>query len=164
MYRSVYAPESVNIKPTTHTRWLFDRVVESPHKTSFYARETDGYGDDRNWQEAAQYWYAYIVAPLPSLHLSNYVIRYNGKPTAPPKKFLPEMEDACRIVEKIVNGEISKRTRFSLEWPADEMNPWQVNVAASNCYTGSKEGVGFHSDQLTYLGPYPTIASLSLGG
>jgi len=25
------------------------------------------------------------------------------------------------------------------------------------------ESVGFHSDQLTYLGPYPTIASLSLG-
>ena len=74
------------------------------------------------------------------------------------------MEEACRVVEKIVNEEISKRTRFSLEWPADEMNPWKANVAASNCYTGSKEGVGFHSDQLTYLGPYPTIASLSLGG
>ena len=101
---------------------------------------------------------------FPLFIFSNYVIRYNGKPTTPPKTFLPEMEDACRIVEKIVNGEISKRTRFSLEWPADEMNPWQANVAASNCYTGSKEGVGFHSDQLTYLGPYPTIASLSLGG
>jgi len=91
------------------------------------------------------------------------MIRYNGKPTAPPNRFLPEMEEACRIVETIVNKEISKRTRFSLEWPADQMNPWRANVAASNCYTGSKEGVGFHSDQLTYLGPYPTIASLSLG-
>ena len=29
---------------------------------------------------------------------------------------------------------------------------------------GGKEGVGFHSDQMTYLGPFPTIASLSLGG
>ncbi|KAF8584849.1 hypothetical protein K439DRAFT_1653133 [Ramaria rubella] len=38
-----------------------------------------------------------------------------------------------------------------------------ANVAAINCYTGGKEGVGFHSDQLTYLGPFPTIASLSLG-
>lgn len=36
-------------------------------------------------------------------------------------------------------------------------------MAASNCYEGTKEGVGFHSDALTYLGPYPTIASLSLG-
>ena len=58
MYRPAYAPESTSIKPTTHTRWLFDRMVESPHKTAFYARETDGYGDDKNWQEAAQYWYA----------------------------------------------------------------------------------------------------------
>lgn len=99
-----------------------------------------------------------------SLYIFQYWIRYNGKPTAPPKTFLPEMEEACRIVEKTVNEEISKRARFSLEWPADEMNPWRANVAASNCYTGSKEGVGFHSDQLTYLGPYPTIASLSLGG
>jgi alkylated DNA repair dioxygenase AlkB len=139
-------------------------VVESPHKTSFYARETDGYGDDKDWQEAAQYWYAYIAVSLLSFHVLHYVIRYNGRPTAPPKMFLPEMEEACHIVEKIVNEEISKRTRFSLEWPADEMNPWRANVAASNCYTGSKESVGFHSDQLTYLGPYPTIASLSLGG
>lgn len=36
--------------------WLFDRVVESPHLTSFFARKTDGLDDDESWQEAAQYW------------------------------------------------------------------------------------------------------------
>jgi hypothetical protein len=36
--------------------WLFDRVVESPHLTSFYARKTDGVDEDVNWQEAARYW------------------------------------------------------------------------------------------------------------
>lgn len=36
--------------------WLFDRVVESPHRTSFYARKTDGVESDSSWQEAAQYW------------------------------------------------------------------------------------------------------------
>lgn len=36
--------------------WIFDRVVESPHLTSFFARETDGINDDQTWQEAAQYW------------------------------------------------------------------------------------------------------------
>jgi hypothetical protein len=36
--------------------WLFDRVVESPHRTSFYARKTDGVESDKSWQEAAQYW------------------------------------------------------------------------------------------------------------
>lgn len=36
--------------------WLFDRVVESPHRTSFYARRRNGIDGDENWQEAAQYW------------------------------------------------------------------------------------------------------------
>lgn len=72
MHRSVYETESIETKLTTQIRWLFDRMVESPHKTSFYARETDGYGDDRNWQEAAQYWYTYIIALLLSLHILLY--------------------------------------------------------------------------------------------
>jgi alkylated DNA repair dioxygenase AlkB len=70
------------------------------------------------------------------------------------------MEAACQVVEKCVNAELAKRTRFPLEYIENE---WRANVAAVNCYAGSKEGVGSHSDQLTYLGPYPTIASLSLG-
>lgn len=37
--------------------WLFDRVVESPHRTSFYARKTDGVENNESWQEAAQYWW-----------------------------------------------------------------------------------------------------------
>ena len=80
--------------------------------------------------------------------------------------FPEPMERACRIVEGIVNEELAKRKRFKLEWgsPGDVSQPeWRANVAASNCYAGSKESVGWHSDQLTYLGPYPTIASLSLG-
>lgn len=75
------------------------------------------------------------------------------------------MEEACQFVERVVNEEIVKRQRFPLEWAGtsgDEFQ-WRANVAAANCYTGGTESVGFHSDQLTYLGPYPTIASLSLG-
>ncbi|KAF8201617.1 hypothetical protein BJ912DRAFT_843410 [Pholiota molesta] len=126
--------------------WLFDRVVESPHLTSFFARKTDGLSDDESWQEAAQYW-------------------YNGRKTDPPAVFPPEMEEACKIVEEIVNQEIKRRAqRYKLEWGRSENDSlWRANVAASNCYQGGKESVGFHSDQLTYLGPYPTIASLSLG-
>jgi hypothetical protein len=37
--------------------WLFDRLVESPHLTSFFARQTNGIDDDSSWQEAARYWY-----------------------------------------------------------------------------------------------------------
>ncbi|KAF8163160.1 hypothetical protein B0H34DRAFT_650159 [Crassisporium funariophilum] len=127
--------------------WLFDRVVESPHLTSFYARKTDGLDGDESWQEAAQYW-------------------YNGRMTDTPSPFPPEMEQACEIIERVVNQEMRKRQRYKLEWAGDnaDRDPvWRANVAASNCYQGGKESVGFHSDQVTYLGPYPTIASLSLG-
>jgi alkylated DNA repair dioxygenase AlkB len=94
--------------------------------------------------------------------------RYNGRKTDPPKQFLPEMEAACTHIEKVVNEELAKRIRYPLEYASicgggDGSYTWRANVAASNCYEGAKESVGFHSDQLTYLGPYPTIASLSLG-
>lgn len=92
--------------------------------------------------------------------------RYNGRKTDPPLPFPEEMEAACNYVEKIVNEEMRKRPRFPLEWggsSSSKGDTWRANVAASNCYEGAKESVGFHSDQLTNLGPYPTIASLSLG-
>ncbi|KAL9715012.1 hypothetical protein Ac2012v2_001672 [Leucoagaricus gongylophorus] len=81
--------------------WLFDRIVESPHRTSFYTRleEGDGLADERDcteWQEAARFW-------------------YNGRMTDPPKRFPPEMEVACKIIEQVVNEELKKRNRYSLE-------------------------------------------------
>jgi hypothetical protein len=87
------------------------------------------------------------------------------------------MEEACEYVERVVNAEMRKRERYPLEWGGepDTRNPasfpssddgniiWRANVAASNRYDGASESVGFHTDQLTNLGPYPTIASVSLG-
>ncbi|KAI0363466.1 hypothetical protein BV20DRAFT_958179 [Pilatotrama ljubarskyi] len=130
--------------------WLADRVVESPHRTAFYIRGSQASEPGNDMKEAAQYW-------------------YNGRETDAPPTFPEPMEEACQIIEKVVNEELRKRKRFPLEWggyPAKEGEEpllWRANVAASNCYAGAKESVGFHSDQLTYLGPYPTIASLSLG-
>lgn len=100
-----------------------------------------------------------------SICRSNIVSRYNGRPTQPPSVFPKEMEEACKIIEEIVCAEIKKRKPYPLEWGGrhDGDPLWRANVAASNCYRGTKESVGFHSDQVTYLGPYPTIASLSLG-
>lgn len=123
--------------------WLFDRVVESPHRTSFFVRKQS---EGHSWHEAAQYW-------------------YNGRPTDPPDAFPDLMEEACHYIENIVNEDMLKRGRLPFEWaghqPGEKL--WHANVAAANCYEGAKESVGPHSDQLTYLGPYPTIASLSLG-
>ena len=36
--------------------WIADKVVESPHLTSFYVRKTDGLDKNEAWQETAQYW------------------------------------------------------------------------------------------------------------
>ncbi|ESK92846.1 grf zinc finger family protein [Moniliophthora roreri MCA 2997] len=128
--------------------WLFERIVESPHRTSFFARRTDGIDKDASWQQAAQFW-------------------YNGRPTDPPEVFPPPMEEACEIIERLVSDELRKRPRLPLEWPGvpDDQDGllWRANVAASNCYEGRNESVGWHSDQMTYLGPMCTIASLSLG-
>ncbi|KAK1218245.1 hypothetical protein PQX77_014618 [Marasmius sp. AFHP31] len=126
--------------------WLFDRLVESPHRTSFFARKTDGINTDTDWQQAAQFW-------------------YNGRPTDPPEVFPSPMEEACEIIEKIVSDELRKRPRSPLEWAGNDPSDllWRANVAASNCYEGRNESVGWHSDQMTYLGPMCTIASLSLG-
>jgi len=92
-------------------------VVESPHLTSFFARKTDGLDDNESWQEAAQYW-------------------YNGRMTEPPVTFPPEMEEACKIIENVVDKAMRKRKIcFSREWVGKEGEPlWRVNVAVANCY------------------------------
>ncbi|KAI0245093.1 hypothetical protein BJV78DRAFT_1269053 [Lactifluus subvellereus] len=130
--------------------WLFDRLVESPHRTTMYTRHPVEGGNETTWRGITRAW-------------------YNGRQTDTPKKFPSIMEDACNIIEKTVNAEMRKRKRFPLEWggePDDSDGQgftWRANFAAANCYEGAKEAVGFHSDRLTSLGPYPTIASLSLG-
>lgn len=122
--------------------FLVNRVVQSPHSTCFYVRNAE-YG---TWDDAARFW-------------------YNGRVTDSPATFPAPMEEACQIIERVVNQEISKRPRLLLEWGGQDPDDlaWRANVAAANCYKGSKESVGFHADQITYLGPYCTIASLSLG-
>lgn len=90
--------------------------------------------------------------------------RYNGRITDPPEIFSPEMEQACQIVERIVSSELRKRSssRYALEWAGGDTGSandllWRANVAASNRYEGRNDSVGWHSDHLTYLGPYCTI-------
>jgi 2OG-Fe(II) oxygenase superfamily/GRF zinc finger len=70
-------------------------------------------------------------------------------------------------VEEAVNIEIAKRIKT--HYPDGKKikhqspNPWKPNAAFVNCYNGGAESVGYHSDQLTYLGPRAIIGSISLG-
>ncbi|KAG9081553.1 hypothetical protein FRC06_005508 [Ceratobasidium sp. 370] len=133
-YRLYHAMTKASEEWSRNKWWMVDKLVESPHTTSFYARR--GTEEDYDWTEAAQYW-------------------YNGRPTAPPQPFLPEMEEACEYVEKVVNEAIKRRPQYPLEWAGTSENDrgeiprWRPNVAAANCYRGAKEGVGYHSDQMT---------------
>jgi hypothetical protein len=139
--------------------WLFERVVESPHKTFFFTRRVD----QKDASEAAQYWCLSLFLDAPDVQLmkkASVLRRYNGRATDPPPEFTPTMEEACGLIERTVNDELARRPRFPLEYPT---TCWQANVAAANRYEGAKESVGPHSDQMTYIGPYATIASLSLG-
>jgi hypothetical protein len=77
------------------------------------------------------------------------------------------MRKVAKTVKTAVNREILERIRShypggkKLQYQsADE---WIPNAAFVNCYKGGNESVGYHSDQLTYLGPRAVIGSLSLG-
>ncbi|WVQ78779.1 hypothetical protein IAT38_000870 [Cryptococcus sp. DSM 104549] len=113
--------------------YIAGRAMKSPHTTSLYMREGGGYG-------GAEYY-------------------YSGSVQDPAKAYPPLLRRAAELVEAIVNTELEKRQRYPLEWAGE----WRANVCGANRYDGAKSSVGWHADQLTYLGPYTTIASLSLG-
>lgn len=77
------------------------------------------------------------------------------------------MREVSAKVQGSVNEEIQKHIRDcyprgeKLRYQSPKM--WKPNAAFVNCYDGPAESVGFHSDELTYLGPHPVIGSLSLG-
>ncbi|KAF2269159.1 GRF zinc finger domain-containing protein [Lojkania enalia] len=122
---------------------LFERTVKSPHTFCFYVN---------SWDEQEQQKTEYI---------------YDGKKVTDVRCTLPEMRKASVQVEEAVNSEIQRRIRDfypggkKLKYQSAE--PWKPNTAFVNCYDGPQESVGYHSDQLTYLGPRAVIGSISLG-
>lgn len=70
-------------------------------------------------------------------------------------------------VQEAVNAEVASRIKShyldgkKLKYQSPD--PWTPNAAFVNCYAGGHESVGYHSDQLTYLGPRAIIGSISLG-
>ncbi|KAL9098969.1 MAG: hypothetical protein Q9163_005462 [Psora crenata] len=122
---------------------LFDNVVQSPHSACFYVE---------NLEEVSRQKTEYL---------------YNGSYLTDVRQITPQM---CRVSSKVetdVNDEIAKRIKYS--YPGGQklkyQSPgrWVPNAAFVNCYQGGSESVGYHSDQLTYLGPRAVIGSISLG-
>lgn len=87
------------------------------------------------------------------------------------RKFTEMMKTIVPLVEERVNAEIERYWGVKLgseggsgkRIPLLSTRRWTTNAAFVNCYDGPQQSVGYHTDQLTYLGPMTTIASLSLG-
>ena len=122
---------------------LFDNVVKSPHTACFYVN---------NLAERERQRTEYL---------------YNGSNLEDVRAILPEMRKVSGLVEEAVNQQIQTRIRehypegrkLKYQCPAR----WKPNAAFVNCYDTGKQSVGYHSDQLSYLGPRAIIGSLSLG-
>lgn len=77
------------------------------------------------------------------------------------------MSRISTIVQAAINDSII--SRIASHYPNGKKlrhqspHPWTPNAAFVNCYDGPNESVGYHSDQLTYLGPRAVIGSISLG-
>ncbi|KAI8162757.1 DNA oxidative demethylase ALKBH2 [Colletotrichum sp. SAR 10_70] len=122
---------------------LFDNVVASPHTTSFYVESYDEIQRQK----------------------TDYL--YNGAKLTDIRRITPQLVKVKPKVAEAVNAEIQKR--IATRYPGGKKlrfqspKPWAPNSAFVNCYDGPQENVGYHSDQLTYLGPRAVIGSLSLG-
>ncbi|KAK9422708.1 hypothetical protein SUNI508_00571 [Seiridium unicorne] len=130
---------------------LFDNVVQSPHTSTFYV-ETER---ELNIQKHE---YFYNGARLTLM----LVVAMQDV-----RRITPQLLRVKPLVQEGVNQEIEKRikTMYSNGRKLRYQSPdtWKPNAAFVNCYNGPQENVGYHSDQLTYLGPRAVIGSLSLG-
>lgn len=83
------------------------------------------------------------------------------------RRITPQLIAVKPLVREAVNNEIANRikTRYpdGQKLRFQSPDPWSPNSAFVNCYNGPQESVGWHSDQLTYLGPRAVIGSVSLG-
>ncbi|MCJ1249318.1 hypothetical protein MMC30_006541 [Trapelia coarctata] len=122
---------------------LFDHVVQSPHSACFYVESLEEQRRQR----------------------TEYL--YNGSYLTDVRQITPHMRKVSEKVKTAVNLEIEERIKShypdgkKLRYQSPK--EWTPNAAFVNCYKGGGESVGYHSDQLTYLGPRAVIGSLSLG-
>lgn len=122
---------------------IFNQTVVSPHSACTYVSTPE-----EQRQQASDF-------------------TYGGTYRAQIRQATPELRSVSRKVQRVVNEEIQKRTREvypdGKKLKYQSSREWRPNAAFVNCYDGPAESVGYHSDDLTYLGPHPIIGSLSLG-
>ncbi|TPX61494.1 hypothetical protein PhCBS80983_g01095 [Powellomyces hirtus] len=127
---------------------LFDREVVSPHSTSFYAEDAVSQS-----------------TPSAPFGVPDTDYYYGGRRTSDVRPLFPEMVEARTIIEECVNIRLLARDAAAENGRhfAELRGRWRPNIVVANRYRGHNEGVGAHTDKLTYIGPRPTIGSLTLG-
>ncbi|RPB27927.1 hypothetical protein L211DRAFT_891319 [Terfezia boudieri ATCC MYA-4762] len=131
---------------------LWGKEVWSRHTSALYVRGEGVEGEGGGYvEEGEDVWYT-----------------YSGMKEQKKRVFTERMERVTELVEEKVREVISERISppIPLEMGRkkyESPHPWKTNAAIVNCYDGGAESVGWHADQVTYLGPMTTIASVSLG-
>jgi hypothetical protein len=118
-----------------------DKRVLSPHTSAFYSVERN------DWEEPGKY-------------------QFGGKSIRSPLEMPKSLKEALDMVSCFVSNnpppirKLGDYVPHALELPP---NKWVANCCVANCYKDETESVGWHSDRLTSIGPFPTISSLTLG-
>ncbi|KAL8998555.1 MAG: hypothetical protein Q9169_002395 [Polycauliona sp. 2 TL-2023] len=124
---------------------MFDNVVQSPHSACFYVENLE----ERERQQTEYLYNGSFLTVRP-----RNVAQYEMRKVSEPVQIAVNDEVARRIKQHYPGGK-----KLKYQSPKD----WVPNAAFVNCYKGGSESVGYHCDQLTYLGPRAIIGSLSLG-
>lgn len=152
---TLYTPEDIeaalpcslvyNVLDKTEAEKLLDQLMED-HKS--WKEKTKFYLFDRLCETPHKS--AFYTKDL-SVY-SQHTYRYNGKPVDTSRKYSQTMEACSDRVQQLVRQTDKEGTA-----------QWLSDACIANYYADESQSVGFHSDQLTYIGPRPVIAALTLG-
>ncbi|PKS09084.1 hypothetical protein jhhlp_003698 [Lomentospora prolificans] len=143
---------------------LFENVVSSPHTSGFFV---ESYDEIQEQKTAYLYNGARLSVRDLCLAVGQHFESVLTISRQDVRRLTPYLLKVKPIVQEAVNREIESRIRTKYpngqKLKFQSAKPWVPNAAFVNCYNGPKESVGWHSDQLTYLGPRSVIGSISLG-
>lgn len=84
---------------------------------------------------------------------------YQGRLCLNVRPFTPDLKDARDAIQNLVNKELQERT----PGPFQHEGKWVSDFVIANHYPDRQSTVGYHSDQMTHIGPSAIIASYTLG-
>lgn len=84
---------------------------------------------------------------------------YQGRLCHNVRPFTEDLKDARDVIQNLVNKELEERPAG----PHQHKGKWVSDFVIANHYPDRQSSVGYHSDQMTHIGPSAIIASYTLG-